>query len=268
MAIYIKNTPNSSDSLPTILYENLFTLGTLSASSQAANYPKENAVSETTTEYWKPTAFPANLDVSLPESTMADSLAIVGHNLGSNKCQIGLWASGDGITYVQVYTGILPKDDSPILMLFGGVSYKFWRLRIANDGGGSLPYISVVMLGRRFNFPAGVKPPYTPVWLSQSYELLTANSVGGQFIGNRVLRGGGKTSIDLVSLETGFVENSLLEFREHYNLGKPFIWSSSPYYFPKDVGYVWRTESSTMSPTFDSTGNWMSTGMEVYAYGN
>lgn len=266
MAIYIKNTPNSSDSLPTILYENLFTLGTLIASSEATNYPKENAVSETTTEYWKPTALPAQLVVNLPTSTMADSFAIVGHNLGSKNCQFGLWGSNDGVTYTPVYNGISPEDDSPILMLFGGVSYPFWRLQIGS--GDSLPYISVVMLGRRFNFPAGVKPPYTPVWLSQSYDLLTATSVGGQFMGNRVLRGGGKTSIDLVSLETGFVENSLLEFRDHYNLGKPFIWSSSPYYFPKDVGYVWRTESSTMSPTFDSTGNWMSTSMEVYAYGN
>lgn len=266
MAIYIKNTPNSSDSLPTILYENLFTLGTLSASSEATNYPKENAVSETTTEYWKPTAFPARLNLDLPVSTAADSFAVIGHDLGSKNCQITLRGSNDGVTYTQVYGGISPEDDSPILMLFNKISYPFWRLSI--DSGDSLPYVSVVMLGSRFNFPAGVKPPYTPIWLSQSYELLTANSIGGQFIGNRVLRGGGKTSIDLVSLETGFVENSLLEFRDHYNLGKPFIWSSSPYYFPKDVGYVWRTESSTMSPTFDNTGNWMSTSMEVYSYGN
>lgn len=266
MSIYIKNVPNNTDNLPTILWDNLFEGATISASTEASNYPKENAISESTVEYWKPTALPATFTGNMGSATACDCFAVVGHDLGTKNCTIRLEVSSDGSTYTTLYGDVLPEDDSPIFILFDSVSYKCWRFSIVS--GDDTPYISVLMIGKRFNFPGGVKPSYTPVWLSQSYELLTANSIGGQFIGNRVIRGGGTTSIDLVALERGFVEDKLLPFRDHYNLGKAFIWASSPYYFPKDVGYVWRIESSTMAPTFDTTGSWMSTSMEVYAYGN
>lgn len=263
MTIVITNTPTSNDSLPTILFDNFFLDGTLSASTEATGYPKENAVSENTNKSWKPTALPANLNVDLGVATAVDSFAVVAHNCGTKGNTIELQSSPDNTTWTTRCT-IVPTDDTTMLGLFTSVSVRYWRILISN---GSVPNIGVVMLGQRFNFPAGVKAPYTPVWLSQQYELLTATTLGGQFLGNKVLRQGGRTTINLVSLERNFAESNLTNFRLHYNSGKAFIWAAGPSVFSKDVGYVWRTENSVMAPSFDENGSWMSVSMEVDAYG-
>lgn len=265
MTIHIENTPNNEDGLPTVLYDNLFAKGTLGKSTEDTNYPVVNITDEATTKYWKPTALPAYVSVDMTTATSADSCAIIGHDLGSKSCSVKVQKSDNNSTWTDVTTAISPTDDTTILLLFKSVSARYWRIYIT--GSGSKPYVAYVMLGDRFTFPAGVLPPYTPVWLSQKYELLTSVTIGGQFQGNRVLRQGGSTSINLVAVDRTFGEETVLPFRNHFNLGKSFVWASGPSIFDKDVGYCWRTENSQITPTYDNDGIWMSLGMEVYAYG-
>lgn len=443
MTIDIENAPTSADSLPTILWNNIFASGTLSASSEATGYPKENAISEATYNAWQPTTLPATLTVDYGAPVSVDSSALVAHDCGTKNNTIQLQSSTDNVNWTTRST-VSPLDDTTILTLFPSASARYWRMSftarnmfqyteqfnnatwvktrcsitadtvlapnntttadsmiedtsasthqvaqsasfvsgttytfsvyakplgsrnirldlpstafgvagtaifditagtvlstvggatatISNVGNGwfrcsvtktasatasatpfmllitgtstasytgdgvsgayiwgaqlelgsqptpyvkveatsttNQPFIGVAMAGERFNFPAGVMPPYTPVWLSQTYELLTATTIGGQFLGNRVLRQGGKTSINLVAVERNFGESTILPFREHYNTGKAFVWAAGPSVFTKDVGYVWRTENSVLAPTYDDSGTFMSVGMEVYAYG-
>lgn len=261
MTIQITNTPTATDNLPTILYNNLFAQGTLSVTNSGTSYL--NAVTENTYKYWTPSSLPSILTVDLGSAYSADAFAVVGHDCYTHGNTLTLQSSPDNTTWTTRCT-VTPTDNTTILGLFNSVSARYWRLQVS---GGTVPNIAVVMLGARFTFPAGVKPPYVPVWLSQQYELLTATTIGGQFLGNRVKRKGGKTQINLVALDRSFVESSLLGFKEHYNLGKAFVWAAGPNIFTKDVGYVWRTEGSTINPVFDSNGLFMSTSMEVYAYG-
>ena len=264
MTIVITNTPTSQDSPPTILWNNIFASGTLSASSEATGYPKENAVSEATYNSWKPNSLPATFTINYGSSVAVDCASLVAHNCGTSGNTVLVQSSPDGVTWTTQAT-IVPTDDTTILALFTSVSAQYWRFNIS---GGTAPYIGVAMAGARFNFPAGVMPPYKPVWLSQTYELLTSTSIGGQFLGNRVLRQGGQTAINLVAVDRTFGESTILAFREHYNSGKAFVWAAGPSIFSKDVGYVWRTEGSVLAPTFDNTGIWMAVSMEVYAYGD
>jgi hypothetical protein len=263
MTIRIENSPTNTDSLPTVLFNNLFLSGTLAASSEAAGYPKENAVSENTNKSWKPSSLPATLSVDLGTARSVDSFALVAHNCGTKGNTVTLESSTDNSTWTTRCT-VTPTDDTTILGLFTSVSARYWRIQFT---GGTAPNIGVAMIGARFTFPAGVRAPYTPVWLSQTYDLLTSTTMGGQFLGNRILRKGAMTAINLVSFERAFAESNLLPFREHYNLGKAFVWAAGPSIFTKDVGYVWRTENSVMAPTFDENGSWMSVSMEVNAYG-
>ena len=264
MAIYIKNTPTNVDSLPTVLFDNQFSTGTVTSSSESADYPKENIISEATTKYWLPTSLPAWIKSDLGSAKTVDCAAVVSHTLGSNGCTVTLQSSTDNSTWTDVISTV-PTDDKTIFWLFNSVTARYWRVYIT--GAGDEPFIAVVMLGQRLTFPAGIKAPYTPLWLSHTYELLTATTVGGQFMGNRVNQLGGKATINLVSVERDYVEDNLLTFREHYNLGKAFIFAANPTAFDKDVGYVWRAENSVFSPTFDGSGSWMSANMEVYVYG-
>ena len=263
MTILITNAPTTTDSLPTILFNNLFLVGTLSASTEAVGFLKENAVSENTNKSWQPTALPATLTIDMITAKAVDSFAIAAHNCGTKGNTIALQSSPDNSVWTTRCT-VVPTDNTTILGLFNSQTFRYWRILIS---GGTVPNISVAMLGPRFNFPAGVKAPYTPLWLSQTYELLTAMSMGGQFFGNKVIRKGAGTKINLVSFDRTFGEATILPFRDHYNLGKAFVWAAGPAIFAKDVGYVWREERSIMSPTFDENGSWMSVGMEVMAYG-
>lgn len=263
MTIRIENSPTATDSLPTILWNNIFASGTLSASSEATGYPKENAISEATYSAWQPSSLPAQLTVDYGSPVAVDSAALVAHNCGTSGNTTLVESSTDNSTWTTRAT-ITPTDDTTILALFTSVTARYWRF---NFSGGTAPFVGVAMAGARFNFPAGVMPPYTPVWLSQRYELLTATTLGGQFLGNRVLRQGGQTSINLVSVDRTFGESTVLPFREHFNSGKAFVWAAGPSVFDKDVGYVWRTEGSLLAPTYDESGVLMSVNMEVYSYG-
>ena len=265
MTIVIDNTPTNNDSLPTVLFQNILASGTLTASSETSGYPKENVLDESTVKYWRPTTLPATLTLDAGSAVSADAFGVVAHDLFTAGCSIEVQTSPNGTTWTSVTDTITPTDNKTILQLFTSVSSRYWRIRIT--GASTDPNIGVLFLGQRFNFPAGVKAPYTPVWLSQQFELLTSTTLGGQFLGNRVLRQGGRTAINLVSFERDFAENDLTAFRDHYNSGKAFIWAAGPSLFDKDVGYVWRTEGSVMAPTFDENGSWMSVSMEVNVYG-
>ncbi len=262
--IYIRNTPTEQDALPTILYTNTLEQGTLTATTEAVGYPKENILTENTNKSWRPTAVPARMTVDFGAPVSIDSFAIIGHNLGTGVNSLVVQSSPDNTTWTTQSTVMNPTDNTTILGLFTSFSARYWRLNITS---GAIPTISRFILTNKFNLPAGVRPPYNPVWLSQSYELLVSNTLGGQFLGNKVFRQGGETSINLVALTRTYAESTLLPFREHYNLGKAFIWAAGPSIFPNDVGYVWRKENSIMKPTFDVDGLFMSVGMEVYAYG-
>jgi hypothetical protein len=264
MTIELVNTPTAADSLPTILYDNKFAVGTLTASSEATDYPKENVRDEGTVKQWQPTSLPANIKNDYGSATAVDCAAIIAHDLGSKGCTVLVESSTDDISYTTRAT-IVPTDNSTILALFTSVMARYWRISIT--GAGDEPFIGVIMVGERFNFPGGVKAPYTPAWLARDYELLTANTIGGQFIGNRVFRQGGSTKIDLVSVSRSFGENDILPFMLHYNIGKAFVWAAGPAVFDKDVAYVWRKENAILAPVFDNDGNWMAVGMEVYIYG-
>lgn len=264
MAIHIENTPTANDSLPTVLWDNIFTRGVVTANGGVSvTNPVLNATTENTVTYWQPTSLPASIQVDMTTPVSMDSAAIVGHNCFTNGNTVFVESSTDGSAWTTRATKV-PTDNTTLLMLFTAVSARYWRIRIAN---GTVPIISVAMIGARFNFPAGVMAPYKPVWLSQTYDLLTVQTMGGQFVGNKLNKTGGETQINLVSVERAFGESNLLPFRDHYNIGKAFVFAAGPSVFSKDVGYVWRKESSVLNPVFDQNGSWMSVSMEVYCYG-
>lgn len=261
MTIKIEGTPNATDALPTVLFDNLFTKGPISGGG--GPFPPINATTEDTVTFWGPTGLPTNMVVDLGTPAPANACAIVGHNCGTRGNTLLVQTSVNNSTWVTV-ASLTPTDNSTILLLFPTVSSRYWRLNVT---GGVAPIISVVLLGQRFNFPAGIRPPYKPVWLSQTYEMLTSTTLGGQFVGNKIQEIGGETQINLVSFERKFAEETLLPFRQHYNLGKAFVFASGPSVFTKDVGYVWRKENSIMAPVFDQNGSWLSASMDVYCYG-
>ncbi len=263
MTISIDGTPNATDALPTILYTNLFSTGTVTASTEATGYDKENAVSESTYDQWSPTTLPAQLIVDMGTSTAADCAALVAHDCGTKAVTVNVAHSSDSVSWTQVGS-VLPTDDSPILFLFASASNRYWRFRFT--GAGDEPFIGVAMIGERFNMPSGIVTPYAPMWASKQYDMLPSTSIGGQFLGNRIIRKSAETSVNFIPVSGSFAETDLRPFMEHYNQGKAFVFASSPSVFDLDVGYCWKTPGGLIRPSYDEDGNWLNVSMDIQCY--
>jgi hypothetical protein len=187
----------------------------------------------------------------------------VAHNLGTTGTTFTIESSPDNSTWT-VEASVAPQDNSTITVLIPSKLRRYWRYRFVST---TTFVVGNLFFGQRLIFPAGVRPPYTPTHMAETVELLFSETLEGQFITNRPVRYGIKTTATLNAVEYGFVEAHLSDFRKHYNDGKPFIWASSPRFIEKDTAYVWRdVDSSTLNPTFDQNGNFMNVEMELRGY--
>ncbi len=242
-----------------VLYRNVLAEGTLSASSETADGFAANALGPQTFDFWTPSAVPATLSVTLPETVECDACAIIAHELGSAGAtlEVQFW---NGAAWVTAMT-ITPEDDRDLLLIFGPRSSTQWRIRITD----AIASIGVVMIGPRLLIPFGVVPDYTPINLALSVQLGPNVTLGGQFLGNRILRVGANTSIQLVPQERWWIEQDAKPFIAHYNSGKPFIWASCPDLLPEDMAYCWRA-GETLAASYGAGAVYGSMSMEVAAY--
>jgi len=266
--IYVNGTPTDNATLPMVLWDNYlsYSTSTVTASTSTTDGPVANCYTETTYDYWQATALPAYVQIDLGTgyaTKLVNSVALIGHTIGSSGATVQLQSSPNGTTWTTVSTVITPTDDTPILAIFADTSARYWRVYIT---GTTIPVVGIVILGDRFVFPGGVMPSYTPIWQAQTVQLLQSKSLGGQFMGNRVLRQGADTSISLVAFSRAFAEADLQPFKAWYNGGHGFVWASGPSTFTKDIGYCWRKPNAEMKPTFTETGSWVRVTMEVEAY--
>lgn len=256
--IYTYNTVPTQE--PFVLWDNIllnadtYVYGTGSGSGP-------NVLTDTTNDYWIFDEVPSFVTAELPSSRWANTLGISSHNLGSNNCTIQVRA-GASYDLVAEFT---PEDDTTIILQFPRTQSQYWRVRVSE--GDNPPSIGNIMLGERLYFESGITLGYTPMWMSEQIELLSNTSRNGHFLGNRVIKKTGSTSFDLNILDRDFVEGDNFQaFRDHYNDGNSFYFSSNAFELPKDVGYCRRSEGSVLSPRFGSSGIFYEMGLDLEVF--
>lgn len=242
-----------------VLYRNVLAEGALSASSETADGFAANALGPQTFDFWTPTSVPATLAVTLDAPVACDACAIIAHTLGSAGATIEV-QHHDGSGWVTAQS-VTPDDDRDLLLLFGEATSTQWRIRITD----AVASVGVVMIGPRLLIPFGVVPDYTPINLARSVQLGPHITRGGQFLGNRVLRMGAGTSIQLAPQERWWIEQDAKPFIAHYNSGKPFIWAGCPELLPEDMAYCWRA-GETLAASYGAGAVYGSMSMEIAAY--
>ena len=218
-----------------VLYRNVLAEGVLTTTSQTAGGEVGNALGPQTADYWSPAATPAYMIVTLTEAVECDSAAVIGHNIGSMGGTVAVQRD-DGTGWSTVWL-INPEDDSDILMLFPPQMGIQWRLRV--DGPAAI-HVSIGMIGPRMLIPLGTRSGYTPITQALNIEMLSNTTRGGQFLGNRVHRIGAATTIPLAEQDADWILYDARDFIRHYDLGRPFIWATSPSELPEDLAYCWR----------------------------
>lgn len=250
---------------PSVLFGNVFAQGALVASSAAADGFAANALGPQTFDFWKPTAMPATLTVTLAAAATVDALALVAHDLAARAVAVTLAYSVTDVSGFLTVGTFTPPDADTNLLLFPAVTGRRFRLSLA---GATAPAIGVAMLGRRLVFPADVQPPYRPLALSGRVDVIGAQSLSGQHLGNRWRRRAASGAVNLSAMPRDWFDGAdALAFADHYNTGKPFVWSADPAGLPRDCAYSWRSSGAAeLVPEIQPGAIHAAFGMELEAY--
>lgn len=245
-----------------ILYSNVFETGTVTASTSAVDGDALNATDQSTWDFWTPTAVPAWIKVDAGSAVELDGAGIAAHTLGTAGAVIKLQYSLDNVAWVDVATDT-PVTDELIFIAFSRITARYWRFYIT----GAIASIGVVSVGSRLKFSHGVLSGHTGLNNAIQSELMSTETVSGQFGPSRVVRRGAETSLNFGLVDTSFGDGLFASFRVHYNDGGTFFYAGSPLRWPKDIGYCKRPDGGrSLNPAYVEAGQLMEIAFDVVAY--
>lgn len=218
-----------------------------------------NAADGTTSDFWKPTALPATLEVQLSTSTPADFAAIAAHTLAGRTVKV---QRHDGTAWVDV-ASVVAVDNAAFALQFTEASATRWRFEIS--GGTGLPVIGVAFIGKALRVERRMFQGHTVVTMADDVELLVNTSESGHLLGTSVLHHGAGTAFAFSNLSPQWVRTTFEPFRQHFNTGKPFFWLWRPEDYPDEVAYCWR-DGGTIKPTNSGPRDLMSVQGRMRAY--
>ncbi len=220
---------------PRVGIDDLFRDGTVTASSEAADHPKENATDGLDWDWWEPTGVPAWIQVDAGSAQAVTYMGIAAHDLGTQGCSVTPQYSSDGSTWSDATSAHSPSDDTPIMFLFEEVSARYWRLYIS---GGSAPQLAVVQVGKSLDFQRALYQGHSPLPLSRQTDVRPNRAEGGARLGRSIIRRGVATSVQFQNLKADWVRSELDPF---IKLARTyaFFFAWRPTTYPDEVGWVW-----------------------------
>lgn len=259
--IHVTGTPADLDR-PAVLWHNLLADGTLTASGSAAGTFPANALGPQTYDGWAGDALPAWLAVELAAAAEADCCAIVAHNLGTMGATVivEVWT---GSAWAAVATAT-PAGDDPLMLIWPVTSAARWRLRVT---GAAVPWLGVVILGRRLIIPATIAPPYVPADLARRVDLEPQVSLGGHYVGATAWRQALELEAQFTPLPRSFVHGAdMMAFADHYDHGGTFFWAGGAAVMPRDLAYCWR-RGDELRPANSPGDYWAAVTLRMAGYG-
>lgn len=215
-------------------YMNLFESGTVTASSQATGFEKENAYDWRPYDFWQPAASsPANsewLKVDLGSARAADYFLLHAYDLDGGT--VVLQHSDDNSAWTNAFS---PAAPSGVYMpLFTSTSHRYWRVLLAGHNGS--PQIGVVSFGARLTI-RGQQVGFVPPDFGRDNKLVTNQSEAGNFLGQSVIRKGTKFTLAWKAMTAAEARNNWLPFIRHAET-KPFgvLWSTN---YGDEAAFVW-----------------------------
>ena len=248
---------------PVIAWDNLVATGTLTATSSAAGFPVEGLLNGYTTDPWKPAAMPATVTLTLGAPAPVSCVAFAAHDMHTQgvTVEVQRWT---GAAWATAHT-VTPDSDAPFIVSFPVSDANQWRV---NFTGASTFRLGVLHISRALVFPSicRIVPPHVPLNRVSEVELIGgAEGSTGEFLQADTMRTGGRADVSFSVQSQDFIKGEAFEgFRQHFNSGRPFFMASLPRYDAADMGYLWRSGGSILTPYQDAV--FMSLDMEVGVY--
>lgn len=213
-------------------YHNLLEEGYVGASSEASGFPVENAYDWRPYDFWKANDSAASshwIRLDLFSAKAADYFMLHAYNLDGGT--VVLQHSDDDAAYTDAFAA-LSGTGAVLFKTFVSASHRYWRVLFT----GVEPTAGVIAFGRRLTL-ADQMEGFTPPEFARDVELLTNQSVTGNFLGQSVLRRGAEFSIEAFLMTPAFARTDWLPFMNHAE-AKPFgiQWSDLN---PTENAFVW-----------------------------
>ncbi len=235
-------------------YKNLFTTTgvTVTASTEAAGYEKENAYDWVGYDWWKPTAVGDSwLRASFVAGQTSDYMAIWGHNIGTSGASVKpQYSTNGGSTWNDAAAAVAPSDDSTLFFSFASVNAADWRVLV--NAPTTIPFIGGAQIGDALTLAHNMDVGFSPPSLVPEIELKTARSESGAFIGGSRMSVGIKSSFKLTNLNPAWVRSNWIPFIDHAQIPRPFVLSWDSVTNPTEVVLAWTTKQ-IQRPSYSSS---------------
>lgn len=248
---------NELNAQPMVSFRNLLAEGSITDALLPSGAPRQDAVTQDTSEYWAPTAT-ATLRSTLGSSAPASVCFIGAHTMGSEGRTLTVERFNGSWGTITTYA---PTDDRPFAIIFPEESRTGFGI-----GVNGACQIGVAWIGPRLVIPGGVVPDYVPVWAAERFEKFPGVTRRGHFRGQRIERAGASLSAQFMPITHTFALSDMADFRDHFNQGNAFVWASAPSVFPRDVAYCWADQDKTLSMSIRAAGHLVNLSMQMEAY--
>lgn len=232
-------------------YKNLFTDpdATVTVSTEAAGFEKENAYDYKQYDWWKPTATGYSwIKVAFATAQTVDYFAIWGHNLFGNSTYFTFQYSDDDVTWTTKAGGA-PTDNETIYRETPSSSHKYWRIIITSATPSTA--IAGVQIGETTTLETGLATGLAIPAISPIVESKTAMSELGVNLGATVKRTGVKGSIQMSNLSPEWVRSDLQPLIAHLNNGYPAVFAWDPDNYPDETLLIWKS-ADIPAPTYST----------------
>ncbi len=217
---------------------NLVKSGTVTVTSEATGYEKENAQSWKTSSWWQAgAAGTVYFYVDMGAAVNVDSWGFTGSDLSDNSGTIkpeysatGAWA-GEENDLDSLHT---PIENITVFKKVTNRNVRYFRFEI--DSTGAASFFANLYLGVALALPKGMNSPFSPANYNRDRKIMNNISEGGQFLGRTLRRNGSKVTISQKNITRTWIDANWITIADHIELYPfYFIWDQEN--FPTEAAY-------------------------------
>ena len=230
---------------PIILYNDIFSKGTLTSSATKDGFGIQNATDNRTYTKWK-AANPGNNYIEHEvSSTPANAVALAGHNFGTALVTLEVKINVIDDVWTTLATAHVTTDD-PIIITFSKYSSFDLRMHITNSTSSVPPEAGVIYLGEYLEFPFPPDAILQPFSESVVPKFETVDSGNLLSVENRFNPFSISHRYSNVERDP-FLKDYLKFWNNHGKYLKPFFYAWDLDNRPNDVFYARFSEKHTHS---------------------
>ena len=219
-------------------YDNGLETGTVSASSDPAATPKENAFDWRLDDYWQPAAATENyLEVDFGSAQSIDYVAFYSsdfYTMTGANIELESGASSPPSTS-RVNENITTRG--PKVFTFTSASARYWRFTL-NTTGSESPKIQLVAFGQRLELEGALRPGFRPPALANRFREVQSVSAGGFPLGRSLKVAPVSFELELDVLTASWIRSNWPNLLDHM-ASKPFFLLPEPDNYSDEAVLAW-----------------------------